>query len=178
MIQSQGSAKAEEKGTSPVRVKKLGHVVLRVRDVERSVRFYTDILNFNLTEKGPNGAFLNAVGDHHTIGLFQAEGGESAGTVPEGGVRMDHFAMEVGSLDELFAIREFLNAKGVPITFEGRRLLGGHTSVEFLDPDGNHLELYYDMDPIRPEAGPRPIDPRGRFTSLEESRDNPKPPAW
>ena len=177
MIESQESSRVA-KGASPVRVNKLGHIVLRARDVERSVRFYTEILNFTLTEQGPNGAFLNAVGDHHTIGLFHAEGGENAGTVPEGGVRMDHFAMEVGSLEELFEIREFLKAKGVQMTFEGRRLLGGHTSVEFLDPDGNHHELYYDMDPIRPEAGPRPIDPRGRFHSLEASRDNPKAETW
>ena len=66
----------------------------------------------------------------------------------------------------------------MPIVFEGRRALGGHTSVEFLDPDGYHLELYYDMDQIAPGGRSRPRDPKARIESLEASRDNPKPPTW
>jgi hypothetical protein len=58
------------------------------------------------------------------------------------------------------------------------RLLGGHTSVEFLDPDGYHLELYCDMDQIGPTGRSRPRDPSRRFESLEASRDNPKPATW
>src|SRR5438876_820955 len=115
---------------TPVRVKKLGHLVLRVRDVERSARFYTEILGFALTEMSERGAFLNIVGDHHTLGLFKAEDGAESAMPSSTGVRLDHFAMEVGSLEELFEIREFLKAQEVPIVFEGRRLLGGHTSVE------------------------------------------------
>jgi hypothetical protein len=66
----------------------------------------------------------------------------------------------------------------VPIVWEGRRALGGHTSVEFLDPDGYHLELYYDMDQIGPSGSSRPRDPNVRHESLEAARDNPKSPTW
>jgi catechol 2,3-dioxygenase-like lactoylglutathione lyase family enzyme len=163
---------------SPVKVKKIGHIVLRVRDIERSVRFYTEILNFRLTEIGLRGAFLNTVGDHHTIGLFQVEDGPVGDDVVPNGVRLDHFAMEVESMDDLFAIRAFLREHDVPIFFEGRRLMGGHTSIEFLDPDGYHLEFYCDMDTVRDGVAPRPVDPRGQFLTLEDARDNPKSPGW
>src|SRR5437762_235074 len=133
MTQVESEQRTESPVRSPVQIKKIGHVVLRVHDIERSVRFYTEILNFRLTEQGPRGAFLNAVGEHHTIGLFRVEDGPVADDAVKTGVRLDHFAMEVENLDALFAIRAFLKECDVPIVFEGRRLLGGHTSIEFLD---------------------------------------------
>jgi catechol 2,3-dioxygenase-like lactoylglutathione lyase family enzyme len=163
---------------SPIRIKKLGHVVIQVRDLERSLRFYTEVMNFRVSDRSPRGGvFLTAVGDHHTIALFPSDG-ESAPTPADGAVRLHHFAMQVGSLDELFAIRAYLKERGVPIVFEGRRALGCHTSIEFLDPDGFHLELYHDMDQIGPDGRSRPRDPSARYESLEASRDNPKPPTW
>ena len=162
---------------SPIRIRKLGHVVIQVRDVERSARFYTEVLNFRISDRGgQGGVFLSAVGDHHTVALFPSDG-ESAQTPAEGAVRLHHFAMQVGSLEELFAIRAWLKERGVPIVYEGRRALGCHTSVEFLDPDGYHLELYYDMDQIPPGGRSRPRDDK-RIESLEAARDNPKPPTW
>ncbi len=169
----------QEVPASPVRIKKLGHVVIQVRDLERSTRFYTEVLNFRVSDRLDNGSvFLTAVGDHHTIALFPAGDGPDAEVPPQGAVRLHHFAMEVGSLEELFEIREYLKQRGVPIVWEGRRSLGGHTSVEFLDPDGYHLELYWDMDQIGPDGRSRPRDPSRRYESLEASRDNPKPPTW
>jgi len=163
---------------SPVRVKKLGHVVIQVRNLERSMRFYTEVLNFKVSDNASaGGVFLTAVGDHHTIGLFPSDG-DDAEIPGKGAVRLHHFAMQVGSLDELFEVRAYLKEQGVPIVFEGRRALGGHTSVEFLDPDGYHLELYYDMDQIPPGGRSRPRDPGARHLSLEAARDNPKPSTW
>lgn len=162
---------------SPIRIRKLGHVVLQVRDVERSVRFYTEVLNFRVSDRGgQGGVFLTAVGDHHTVALFPSEG-DKAQQPEEGGVRLHHFAMQVGSLEELFEIRAYLRERGVPIEFEGRRALGAHTSVEFLDPDGFHLELYYDMDQLAPGVRSRPRITE-RIESLEAARDHPKPPTW
>ena len=136
------------------------------------------MLNFRVSDRLPNGSvFLNAVGDHHTIALFPSDG-EAAEKPAEGAVRLHHFAMEVGTLDELFEIRAYLQGLGVPIVWEGRRMLGGHTSVEFLDPDGYHLELYVDMDQIGADNRSRPRDPDHRYESLESARDNPKPPTW
>jgi hypothetical protein len=86
--------------------------------------------------------------------------------------------MEVGSLEELFQARAFLRERGVPIVFEGRHRLGGHTSIEFLDPDGFQLELYHDMDQLGADGRSRPLGSAPRVDTLEAARDNPKPPTW
>ena len=155
---------------SPIRIRRLGHVVIQVRDLQRSIRFYTEVLNFRVSDDATDGGvFLTAIGDHHTVGLFPADG-ENAEIPSKGAVRLHHFAFQVGSLDELFEIRTYLRERGVPIVWEGRRALGGHTSVEFLDPDGYHLEVFCDMDQIAP-GGPSPpraapgqgrVDTRGK----------------
>lgn len=163
---------------SPVRIKKLGHIVLQVRDLERSVRFYTEVLNFRVSDNATaGGVFLTAIGDHHTIGLFPSDG-ENADKPAEGAVRLHHFAFQVDTLDQLFEVRAYLRERGIPIVWEGRRAMGGHTSVEFLDPDGYHVELYCDMDQLAPGQRSRPRNPNARYDTLEKSRDNPKPPTW
>jgi catechol 2,3-dioxygenase len=164
---------------SPIRIRKLGHAVIQVRNLERSVRFYTEVLNFRVSDNATaGGVFLTAVGDHHTIGLFPSDG-DNAAIPGDGAVRLHHLAFEVGSMDELFDIRAYLQERGVPIVWEGRRALGGHTSVEFLDPDGYHLEVYCDMDQLGPDGRTRPRDPKNtRYDTLEKARDNPKPPTW
>jgi catechol 2,3-dioxygenase len=177
-VQAQTDPQAVE-DSSPIRIRKLGHVVIQVRNLERSVRFYTEVLNFRVSDNASaGGVFLTAVGDHHTIGLFPSDG-ENAEVPGEGAVRLHHLAFQVGSLDELFEIRAYLQKRGVPIVWEGRRAMGGHTSVEFLDPDGYHLEVYCDMDHLAPGARSRPRDPLNRrFDTLEKARDNPKAPGW
>ncbi len=176
-VKAQTSTQPAER-PSPVRIKKLGHVVIQVRNRERSIRFYTEVLNFRVSDNATaGGVFLTALGDHHTIGLFDCDG-EDAEIPSKGAVRLHHFAMQVESIDELFEIRAYLKERGVPIVFEGRRAMGGHTSVEFLDPDGYHLELYCDMDQIASGGRSRPRDPNAKHDTLEKSRDNPKPPTW
>jgi catechol 2,3-dioxygenase-like lactoylglutathione lyase family enzyme len=163
---------------SPVKVRRLGHIVLQVSDVERSIKFYTEVLNFRVSDRQESGgAFLTGIGDHHTIGLFRATDPD-APKAAEGAVRLNHFALQVGSLDELFEIRAWLKERGIPLNFEGRRRLGGHTSVEFADPDGYHVELFCDMDQLAPGQRSRPVAPGPQLKSLEASRDNPKPSTW
>ena len=164
---------------SPVHIRKLGHIVIQVRNLERSARFYTEVLNLRVSDNATaGGVFLTGLGDHHTIGLFPSDG-ENAEIPPKGAVRLHHFAMQVGSMDELFEIRAYLKERGVPIVWEGRRALGGHTSVEFLDPDGYHLEVYCDMDQLGPNTRSRPRDASStKFNTLELARDNPKSPTW
>lgn len=163
---------------SPVHIKRLGHVVIHVSNLERSMKFYTEVLNFRVSDRSPEGAyFLTSVGDHHTIGLFPPAG-ESAEMTCKGAVRIHHFAMEIGSIDELIEARDFLRERGVPIVFEGRHRMGGHTAIEFLDPDGFQLELYHDMDRTRPDGRSRPLGSAPKATTLEAARDNPKSPTW
>ncbi|MBM3342507.1 MAG: hypothetical protein FJY56_10425 [Betaproteobacteria bacterium] len=163
---------------SPVRIKKLGHIVLEVSDVERSIKFYTEVLNFRVSDRQETGgAFLTGIGDHHTIGLFPSAGAQAEKPAHDG-ARLNHFALQVGSIEELFDIRAYLQERGVPINFQGRRRLGGHTSVEFVDPDGFHVELFCDMDQLAPGQRSRPMGAGPRIESLEAARDNPKPPTW
>jgi catechol 2,3-dioxygenase-like lactoylglutathione lyase family enzyme len=161
---------------SPVQVRKLGHVVFYVRDVDRSTSFYTEILNFRVSDVNERGmVFFTACGDHHTIAIAQAAERMNAEQSPKGQLGLSHFAMEVASLDELFAIREFMKERGVPIVFEGRNGAGSNTSVEIEDPDGYRIELYCTMDQIVPGQPSRPKEQWHRVKSLEDARDNPLP---
>ena len=65
----------EEQGTgTPVRVRKVGHVVFNVSDIERTTRFWTEIMGFQVSERNERGmVFLRNASDHHTIGLAQAQ---------------------------------------------------------------------------------------------------------
>src|SRR5688572_3793955 len=176
-VAAQASPQADVR-PSPIRIRKLGHIVIQVRNLERSIRFCTEVMNFRVSDHATaGGVFLTALGDHHTIGLFPSDG-ENAEIPGEGAVRLHHFAMHVGSLEELFDIRAYLQERGVPIVFEGRRALGGHTSVEFLDPDGYHLEVYWDMDQIGADGRSRPRDGNAKCDTLEKARDNLKPATW
>ncbi len=179
MAKVEGSNLAQPPGRpSPVRIKRLGHIVIQVRNLERSMKFYTEVLNFRVSDRSPEGAvFLTSVGDHHTVALFPSAG-EAAETSSKGAVRLHHFAMEVGSIDELFQARAYLRERGVPIVFEGRHRLGGHTSIEFLDPDGFQLELFCDMDQLGSDTRSRPLGSAPRVDTLEAARDNPKPATW
>jgi catechol 2,3-dioxygenase len=164
---------------SPVQIRKLGHVVLRVRDVERSTKFYTEILNFRVSDVNEQGmVFFNACGDHHTVAIMAAPAGEEAQHPAKDQLGLSHFAMEVANLDELFEIREFLKRKGVRITFEGRKGAGSNVGVEFQDPDGYQLELYCAMDQMGRDNRARPASQWNRVKSLEEARDQPLPVSW
>jgi catechol 2,3-dioxygenase len=164
---------------SPVQIRKLGHVVFRVSDVERSIKFYTEILNFRVSDVNEQGmVFFNACGDHHTVAIAPAPAGQSATHAPKDQLGLSHFAMEVANLDELFEIRDFLKRKGVEITFEGRKGAGSNVGVEFKDPDGYQLELYCTMDQIGRDNRARPSSQWHRVKSLEDARDHPLPVSW
>ena len=140
----------------PFRIGKIGHVVLNVRDVARSVRFYTEMLGFAVSdiypdEMVPGGmAFLRCNPDHHGIALV---GSASAGSE---NVELNHVAFEVASLDEVVRARDHLCRHGVAIDFEGRRRAGCQFAVEFRDPDNHRLEIYWGIDQIGSDGHARP----------------------
>src|ERR671936_823132 len=116
---SHGREASSEHGGTPVKVTKLGHVVFAVSDIERTTRFWTEIMGFEISDRNEIGmVFLRSGSDHHTVALVPAR----ASGVPtgEGQPAFHHCALEVGSVSELFRIRDFLRAKGVPIVYEGR----------------------------------------------------------
>jgi catechol 2,3-dioxygenase-like lactoylglutathione lyase family enzyme len=140
----------------PFRIGKIGHVVLNVRDVERSARFYTEILGFRISdvypeEMVPGGmVFLRCNPDHHGIALVGSLAEPSANT------DLNHVAFEVGTLDEVVRAYAHLEAHGVPIDFAGRRRAGCQIAVEFRDPDNHRLEIYWGIDQVGSDGHVRP----------------------
>jgi catechol 2,3-dioxygenase len=161
-----------ETQTTPIKVKKVGHFVYRVSDIERTTRFWTEIMGFKVSDTNEHGmVFLRNASDHHTIALAPAS--ETVPLPTKSQVGSDHLAMEVESVAALFKIRDFLRAQGVPITFEGRKGPGCNPGVEFTDPDGFIFELYASMDQIGWDDKSRPPDQWRRAKSLEEAVANP-----
>jgi len=159
----------------PFDLQKIGHVVLRVTDLERSARFYTEVLGMKISdvyseELAPDGmVFMRFNTDHHGIALV--------GGAPGPGERheLHHFAFEVATLDEVFRARDHLRRHQVPIVFEGRRRAGAQIAVEFLDPDGHNLEIYWGVDQVGSDQWVRPADQWRGAPSLEEAVANPVP---
>ncbi|MFQ5540595.1 MAG: VOC family protein [Candidatus Binatia bacterium] len=163
---------ASTQQTTPVQAKKLGHVVFSVSDVERTTKFWTEIMGFKVSDRNEHGmVFLRNASDHHTIALAPAK--EKDGELKMGRVGFHHCALEVESVSELFKIRDFLRAKRVKIIYEGRRGPGCNPGVEFLDPDGLSIELYASMDQIGWDEESRPPEQWKRADSLEEVVANP-----
>lgn len=152
-------------------IKELGHIVLYVRDVERSARFYREVLGWRQivpdpADPGPQPppiAMFNAPSGrtHHELLLIQV--GEDAAALPAGRrVGLYHFGLKIGESDtELRDALAHLKATGTPILG-----MSDHTvshSIYLADPDGNEIELYVDVpgidwnDPLLAAAPTRPL---------------------
>jgi catechol 2,3-dioxygenase-like lactoylglutathione lyase family enzyme len=157
----------------PFHIGKIGHVALYVGDLERSKRFYTEILGFKVSDiygddMMPGGAvFLRCNHDHHGIALFKA-----TETNPAGG-GMHHMAFEVPTLDDVVRARAHLRAHNVPVDFDGRRRAGVQIAVEFRDPDNHRLEIYWGIDQIAPGEQARPAHEWKGAQSLEAAIADP-----
>ena len=153
-------------------LKRIGHVLLRVRDLEGSRAFYTGVLGLAISDRYPDSmvpggmVFLRVSTDHHGVALV-------GGATRADRTSLNHFAFEVGSLDEVFRARAWLRERGVPIHFEGRRRAGCQIAIEFQDPDGNNLEIYWNIDQVGTEGTVRAADQWRPAKSLEEAVANP-----
>jgi catechol 2,3-dioxygenase-like lactoylglutathione lyase family enzyme len=140
----------------PFRINKIGHVVLNVTDMARSLRFYTEILGFAVSDVYPPDmmpggmVFMRCNADHHGVALVGTLPGKSAN------VELNHMAFEVSSLDEVLRARDHLRRHGVAIDFEGRRRAGCQIAIEFRDPNGHRLEIYWGLDQIGTDGHVRP----------------------
>jgi len=158
---------------APFGIAKIGHVVLNCRDLERSVRFYTHILGFKVSDvyeadMVPGGmVFMRFGPDHHGVGLV--------GSLPgyTDNIELHHLALEVATLDEVFRAREHLERNNVKVDFHGRRRAGAQIAVEFADPDGHQLEIYWGIDQVGSDGAIRPRPGWRPARSLEEAIDNP-----
>jgi catechol 2,3-dioxygenase len=133
--QEDGGATGPDAESAPHSV---GHVHLKVRDAERSIDFYTDVLDLSVTERHDRYAFLSWGTRHHDVAL-QAVGEDAAGPGP--GVGLYHAAFEVAGNDGLRAVYEALQAREVSVSPVDH---GIARALYFEDPDGNGLEVYAD----------------------------------
>ena len=145
-------------------VKELGHLVLYVRDLKRSVAFYRDVLGWKQVVEdvpGMPAAAFSSGRTHHELLLIEV--GPDAQPIPAGRrVGLYHFGLKVGDTDD--DLREALERlKGAGVTVVGAT---DHTvthSLYVLDPDGNELELYVDVAGVdwanNPEAIMSPMRP-------------------
>ena len=121
---------------------RIGHIHLKVADLERSIAFYHGILGFAITQRmGKSAAFLSAGGYHHHIGLNTWES-RSGSPPPPGATGLYHAAILFPSRSELGAALRRLIAAGIAI--DGAADHGVSEAIYLRDPDGNGLELYWD----------------------------------
>jgi catechol 2,3-dioxygenase len=159
----------------PFDITKIGHVVLNVKDVEKSTEFYTQVLGFRVSDTYPESmmpgrmVFLRFNHDHHGVALVGGSEREVDNT------EMHHMAFQVETLDEVFRARDYLEENNVHIEFSGRRRAGCQVAVEFRDPDGHFLEIYCLLDQVGPDEEARPAEEWRPVASLEDALDNAPP---
>jgi catechol 2,3-dioxygenase len=131
----------------PIQVKGVGHVVLKVRSLERAAAFYRDVIGLKeVARYDPfKMVFFSATGEnHHDLALLEV--GASAPLPARASVGLYHVALKIGDrLDDLRAAKTHLEAHGVQIM--GTRDHRVSQSIYLNDPDGNGLELFVDGDP-------------------------------
>lgn len=164
-------------GTSPIKVRKLGHLVYEVSDMARSVRFWTEVMGFEVSDTNDKGmTFLRCNADHHAIGLKPSKSKRRPD--PAAGLRVEHLALEVESPEMLVKAREYLKANNIPIVFEGRKGAGCNIAMNFLDPDGHEFELYSNMDQVDETGRTRPVSQFKPVLSLDAAIADPVQKTW
>ena len=152
---------------------RIGHVHLKVADLDRAVRFYRDLLGFDLiTQMGNSAAFLSAGGYHHHLGLntWESAGGEPPAPGTTG---LYHFAINYPERRDLAVAVKRLVDGGWSI--DGASDHGTHEAVYLHDPDFNGIELAWDRPQAEwPRQGDRlrfvtlPLDFDGLFATLAQ----------
>jgi catechol 2,3-dioxygenase len=145
----------------------IGHVHLKVADLERAIRFYHEVLGFEVTQRwGDQAAFLSAGGYHHHIGLntWESQGGQppSAGTTG-----LYHLAILYPTRAELADALRRLIAAGIEL--DGAADHGVSEALYLRDPDNNGVELYWDRPPSQwPHAPDGKLAMYSRALDLDE----------
>lgn len=146
---------------------KIGHVHLKVADIERALNFYRDILGFTVTSRmGDQAVFLSAGGYHHHIGLntWESAGGTPP---PPGHTGLFHVAILLPSRKELAAVVRRILLANYPIS--GSADHGVSEAIYLTDPDENGIELYSDRPKeqwVKDSAGN--IDMTTKFLDIDE----------
>ena len=143
---------------------RIGHVHLKVANLERAIGFYRDVLGFQVTQRfGGSAAFLSAGGYHHHIGLNTWESLHGP-PPPKGSTGLYHVALLYPTRAALAdALRRLVDAE---IPLDGAADHGVSEALYLRDPDGNGVELYHDRPP---EDWPR--DANGELAMFTQALD-------
>lgn len=143
-----------------LRPKRLGHLVLTVRDIQRSVRFYTEVVGLQVSDWiSDQMVFLRAGEDHHDLALSQIpKDSPLIDDLPNyGRPGMEHFSYLVEDRAEIDRTVQVLQEHGVEIVRGiGKHGPGENLFLVFKDPDGNNVEVYCEMTQIAPDSGHEP----------------------
>ena len=163
----------------------LGHLVLSVRDLKASVRFYTEIVGLEVSDYiGEQMAFLRCTEEHHNLALAQIpqDVPQRNDIYAPGRPGLEHFAFRLESLAEIEAAATKLQAAGVEIVRGiGKHGPGENLFLVFKDPDGNYVEFYAEMvqitdaKPYVPRVWPNNLD---AFDQWHYQRFLVPPPDW
>jgi catechol-2,3-dioxygenase len=136
-------------------VKELGHIVLYVTNLEVSRRFYRDLLGWREIVHGPGVAAYSSGRTHHELLLIQV-GAEATPIPSKPRVGLYHFGLKIGDSDEELrsAITRLREAN---VTIVGMSDHGVSHSVYLLDPDGNEIEIYIDVQPAQWREDPAAV---------------------
>jgi catechol 2,3-dioxygenase len=143
---------------------KIGHVHLKVADIDRSLKFYKDLLGFEITQHyGSSAVFLSAGGYHHHIGLNTWHS-KNSGPAPVNTAGLYHLAILYPTRKDLAEVLMRLVEAKYPLT--GASDHGVSEALYMNDPDGNGVELYWD----RPKEE-WPLDADGSLNMVTEALD-------
>jgi catechol 2,3-dioxygenase len=152
-----------------IHAERIGHVVIKVRELERSRKFYTEVLGMDVMMELPMipAVFLaNNRRDHHEIALFQV--GADAEGLRGKQIGLSHIAFRLRNEEDLRAAYREFKEKGVPISFTVDH--GVTKSIYFRDPDGHELEVYCDNSP---EEIAKFVNPYLGMSKLDFAPDDP-----
>lgn len=154
------------------KIRRVGHLVLRVKDIERSKRFFQDVLGFPVVGQNERGMvfFSTDVEDnHHMLALMP--GTEGAQMPSPDQIGMQHVSFELGSFAELQSAWRRFKEKDVPIRYTVFH--GISKSIYFHDPDGNMLEVYVNVPPQ--EYRKSVSNPYSRYGSIDDELEGTAP---
>lgn len=145
-----------------IQLKRIGHVLLKVADVEQSKAFYSKVLGFEVVEQDPQhgGVFMTLGQDGHTLDLSPVDDLQTAQRLSPNRIGVHHVAFQVDSYEALKDAYFSLKEQGVEVLRSIDHV--SQKSIYFNDPDGNRLEIYYEL-PNAPEM----------FRQGREDRDEP-----
>ncbi len=152
-----------------IRPERIGHVVIKVRDLERSAKFYSEVMGLQIMKMEPGfkmGFFASNGRDHHEIAAIEV--GPDAPVPPLHAIGLSHIAFRLQDEAHLRAAYDDLKTHGVKIVTAVNH--GVTKSVYFLDPDGNQIEVYCDGLPDEVAKFP---DPYAGMEKLDFAKDAP-----